>query len=132
MEQLSLKPSEYFARQCHIGASFLAPNECAMRHEIGIDRIMWGTDYPHIEGSYPYTRELLRLSFAGVEPAEIQQLVAENAARLYGFDLDALAPLAARVGPTKREIAEPLAYSDVPAPARKCPGFAPDRQVQSA
>ena len=130
--KMSLKPSEYFARQCHIGASFLPPKECAMRHEIGIDRIMWGTDYPHVEGSYPYTRELLRLSMAGVDPGEIQQLVALNAAKLYGFDLEQLAPLAARVGPTVAEIAEPLALEDVPPRALKCPGFAPDRQRPSA
>ena len=130
--KLSLKPSEYFARQCHIGASFLSPKDCALRHEIGIDRIMWGSDYPHIEGSYPYTRELLRLSFAGVDPAEIQQLVAGNVAALYGFDLDFLAPLAARFGPTRAEIAEPFDYSKLPAAARKCPGFAPERQVQAA
>jgi predicted TIM-barrel fold metal-dependent hydrolase len=64
--KLSLKPSEYFARQCHLGASFLPPRECALRYEIGVDRLMWGSDYPHIEGSYPYTRESLRLSFAGM------------------------------------------------------------------
>ena len=130
--KLSLKPSEYFARQCHIGASFLSPKDCALRHEIGIDRIMWGSDYPHIEGSYPYTRELLRLTFAGVDPAEIQQLVAGNVAALYGFDLDLLAPLAARFGPTRAEIAEPFDYGKLPAAARKCPGFAPERQVQAA
>ena len=63
---LSLLPSEYFARQCHIGASFLPPRDCARRQEIGVDRIMWGSDYPHVEGSHPYTREHLRLTFAGV------------------------------------------------------------------
>jgi predicted TIM-barrel fold metal-dependent hydrolase len=125
---LSLKPSEYFTRQCHIGASFLPPIECEMRYEIGVDQIMWGTDYPHVEGSYPYTRELLRLSFAGVDPEEIQQMVAGNAAKVYGFDLDFLAPLAARIGPTKAEIAEPLDYDSLPAAARKCPGFARDNQ----
>jgi len=129
---LSLRPSEYFARQCHIGASFMPPNECALRHEIGIERIMWGSDYPHIEGSHPYTREHLRLTFEGVDPDEIQQMVALNAARVYGFDLEALAPLAAKHGPTKAEIAEPLAYSDVPALARKCPAFAPDSQLDAA
>ncbi len=126
--KLSLKPSEYFARQCHIGASFLPPRECEMRYQVGVDQIMWGTDYPHVEGSYPYTRELLRLTFAGVDPDEIQQIVAGNAARLYGFDLDFLASFADRVGPTKAEIAAPLAYDDVPELARKCPGFAKDNQ----
>jgi predicted TIM-barrel fold metal-dependent hydrolase len=129
VENLSLTPSEYFARQCHVGASFLAPRDCAMRSEIGVDQIMWGSDYPHTEGSYPYTRELLRLTFAGVEPNEVQQMLAENAASVYGFDLEFLAGIAARVGPTKAEIALPLAYDDVPAAARKCPGFALGNRV---
>jgi len=121
--KMSLRPSEYFARQCHIGASFIRPHESAMRHDIGIDRIMWGSDYPHVEGSHPYTREQLRLSFAGVDPKEIQQLVGLNAAKLYGFDVEKLAPLAAKFGPTKAEIAEPLARDAIPARALKCPAF---------
>jgi predicted TIM-barrel fold metal-dependent hydrolase len=130
--KMSLTPSEYFARQCHIGASFLPPRECALRHEIGVDRIMWGTDYPHVEGSCPYTRELLRLTFAGMAPDEIQRLVGLNAAKLYGFDVDALAKLAARVGPTHAEIAEPLATADIPAPAQKCPGFSTANQLAAS
>ncbi len=103
-----------------------------MRYEIGLDQIMWGTDYPHTEGSYPYTKELLRLSFAGIDPAEIQQMVGTNAAKVYGFDLEFLAPLAARIGPTKAEIAEPLSYDSLPAEARKCPGFSRDNQRPAA
>ena len=74
----------------------------------------------------------LRLSFAGVNPEEIQQMVAGNAANVYGFDLDFLAPFAARIGPTKAEIAEPLDYDGLPAAARKCPGFARDNQLPAA
>jgi hypothetical protein len=129
---MSLTPSEYFARQCHIGASFLPPRECALRDEIGADRIMWGTDYPHVEGSCPYTKEHLRLTFAGMDPEEIQRIVGLNAAKLYGFDVDALAKLAARVGPTHAEIAEPLAYADIPAPAQKCPAFSSANRIAAA
>jgi predicted TIM-barrel fold metal-dependent hydrolase len=130
--KMSLLPSEYFARQCHLGASFLPPNECAKRDEIGVDKIMWGTDYPHVEGSYPYTRELMRLTFAGIEPSEVQQMVGLNAAKLYGFDVEKLAPVAERIGPTHAEIAQPLAREDIPERALKCPGFAPDREVAAA
>jgi predicted TIM-barrel fold metal-dependent hydrolase len=121
--KMSLTPSEYFQRQCHIGASFMRPHEVPLRETVGIDRIMWGSDYPHVEGSHPYTREHLRLSFAGVDPDEIQQLVGLNAAKLYGFDIEKLALLAAKVGPTKAEIAEPLAIEDIPPAAHKCPAF---------
>lgn len=121
--KLSLRPSEYFARQVQLGASFLPRGDCALRHEVGLDRIMWGADYPHVEGSYPFTREHLRLTFEGVPEDEIQQMVGSNAARVYGFDVEALSKVAAEIGPTKEEIAQPLARKDVPRAAYKCPAF---------
>jgi hypothetical protein len=69
---------------------------------------MWGSDYPHDEGTYPFTREHLRQVFHGVEPALMRKLLAGNAANLYEFDLDKLAPIAAEYGPTVEELAEPL------------------------
>jgi hypothetical protein len=69
---------------------------------------MWGSDYPHEEGTLPFTREHLRQVMGHLEPGQIQQIVGENAADVYGFDLDALRPAAARFGPTVAEIAEPL------------------------
>ena len=52
-KQMSLTPTEYFQRNFWVGASFLRPSESALRYEIGIDRIMWGADYPHSEGQLP-------------------------------------------------------------------------------
>jgi hypothetical protein len=75
---------------------------------LGVDRFMWGSDYPHDEGTYPYTREHLRLLFHETPRDELQQILAGNAARLYDFDLAALAPYASKVGPTVDEIAQPL------------------------
>ena len=121
---LSLKPSEYWARQCHVGSSFLRPGEVPMRYDVGVDRIMWGSDYPHRESSYPYSHEALRLSFADVDAGEVRAMVGENAAALYGFDLDALAPVAATVGPTVADVARPLPSEEIPAEARRCPAFA--------
>jgi hypothetical protein len=106
-----------------VGASFLRPVECAERHRIGIDRIMWGADYPHYEGTSPHTREALRHTFSGVEPEEVAAMLGTNAAGVYGFDLEALAPLVARIGPTVAEVATPL--DAVPAGARST-AFEPD------
>jgi hypothetical protein len=39
---------------------------------------------------------------------ELRKILGENAAKLYGFDMDALAPLAARYGPTVDEVRQPL------------------------
>jgi predicted TIM-barrel fold metal-dependent hydrolase len=121
--RLSLKPSEYWARQCHVGASFMRPTESPLRGQVGVDRIMWGNDYPHREASWPYSREALRLAFADVDRREVEAMVGGNAAVLYGFDLAMLAPIADRVGPTVKEIAEPIALSEIPAGAEKCPAF---------
>jgi predicted TIM-barrel fold metal-dependent hydrolase len=106
--KLSLTPSEYFRRNCWVGASFLRPVEAELRHEVGVDRIMWGSDYPHLEGSYPHSREALRASFARAPETEVRAMLGTTAARVYGFDLDVLDPIAARVGPTVDEITEPL------------------------
>jgi predicted TIM-barrel fold metal-dependent hydrolase len=124
MARLKLKPSEYFARQCHVGASFIRQNEVPLRNAVGVDRIMWGSDFPHLEGCWPYSHDHLRLAFADVDPVEVQAMVGGNAAALYGFDLDALAPVAARVGPSVDEVALPLLPADIPDEALRCPAFA--------
>jgi predicted TIM-barrel fold metal-dependent hydrolase len=117
IQGLSMLPSEYFARNCFLGSSPLRPAECAMRHQIGVANIMWGADYPHAEGSFPYTLEALRLTFADVPEDEVRVMLADNAARFYGFDLAALAPLAARCGPRVADVARPLAREEVAADA---------------
>ena len=120
---MSLKPSEYWARQCHIGASFIRPDEVLARHQVGIDKIMWGSDYPHKEASFPFSHEALRVAFAGVPTDEVALLVGGNAAALYGFDLGHLAPIAARVGPRVDDIDVPITPGELPIAANKCPAF---------
>src|SRR3546814_14057828 len=95
-----------------MGVSTPGAADLAVRHEIGIDRFMWGSDYPHDEGSHPYTREHLRSRLSGIAPAEVRKILSENDAQLYGFDLDALAPLAAQVGPAVA--APPTPTEEVP------------------
>ncbi len=124
MARLSLEPSGYWKRQCQVGSSFIRREEVLMRDQIGVDRIMWGSDFPHREGCWPYSREHLRLAFAGVPTDEVAAMVGGNAARVYGFDLDALAPVAARIGPSVDAVAEPLAAADIPDGALRCPAFA--------
>ena len=66
---------------------------------------MWGSDYPHDEGTGPFTTEHLRQVFHDADPDELVRVLGGNAAKLYDFDLDALAPLAEQYGPTVEEIA---------------------------
>jgi predicted TIM-barrel fold metal-dependent hydrolase len=106
-QMLAHRPSYYFRQNCWVGVSFPSPLEASARHDIGVDRFMWGSDYPHDESTYPDTREGLRRSFAGTPRDELQQVLAGNAAALYGFDLERLRPIAERVGPTYEELSVP-------------------------
>ena len=107
--------TEYVRQNLWMGVSQPSPADLTALDVLGTDRFMWGSDYPHDEGTYPFTVEGLRALFAGFEPGRIHELVAANAAALYGFDLDTLAPIAERVGPTVAEVASPL--TELPADA---------------
>ncbi len=103
-KDLSLRPSEYFTRQCFIGASFMPPHEGKFRHEIGIKNLMWGSDYPHLEGTWPNTMKALNETFSDYPEDEIRAILGTNAASVYGFDLDQLQPIVDEIGPSVAEI----------------------------
>jgi len=98
---LSLKPSEYFARNVRLGASCMPRREAELRHEIGVPQIMWGSDYPHPEGTWPFTRNQMIDTFKGLPEDEIAAMLGGNAAEFYDFDCEKLASIAARIGPEK-------------------------------
>ncbi len=85
--KLTLKPSEYFRRQMYctfIDDSF----GVASRHWIGVDNVMWSSDYPHTASTWPHSRDIIARDFKDVSEVEKRKIVRENAAQLYGFDLD--------------------------------------------
>jgi predicted TIM-barrel fold metal-dependent hydrolase len=124
VRQLKKKPSEYFAQNCYIG-SFFTDTDMAQRHQIGVDRLMWGADYPHHEGTSPYARLAYRRNFAGLPEDEVRLMLGGNAAHVYGFDLDVLQPIADRVGPTVAEVNAPLRPDEIPSYPDEsvCPTF---------
>ena len=103
---LSLSPSEYFDRNCFIGASNTKRRELAMRYEIGVENICWGNDFPHPEGTWPNTRDWLTRSFHDIPVAETRQMLGLSAAEIYGFDLDVLRPIAEKIGPTPEDLGQ--------------------------
>ncbi|MGE3142771.1 MAG: amidohydrolase family protein [Hyphomonadaceae bacterium] len=98
-----LRPTEYWRRNCAVGAQ-IRPYEMSLRHQIGVENMLFGTDYPHAEGTWPNTREWLQLALAGVNEHEARLILGENSAKFYGFDAAALAPHVARVGLAPEEI----------------------------
>jgi len=107
-EQLPMKPSEYIRRNVYLGVSFPGPGEARAMKKLGIDRVMWGADYPHHEGSTPYSRELMRMSFSDWDEADLRQVFTDTAVDVYGFEPDKLARRAREVGPTVDELKVPL------------------------
>ncbi len=106
---LPRRPSDYFRSNCFIGASFLSRPECEKRGDIGNACFMWGSDYPHNEGTWPHTNAALRYAFGGdVSSGQLSAMLAGNAARCYFIDLGELAPIAGRIGPTEAELREPI------------------------
>jgi predicted TIM-barrel fold metal-dependent hydrolase len=111
-EVIRRRPSEYFARQVHMGSSLFSLAEAKARHEIGIDKICIGMDYPHHEGTWgsgPGTLCYLRatLGAAGVTPDEARQMLGGNAAALWHFDEQALQPVVDRIGLPMADILTP-------------------------
>jgi predicted TIM-barrel fold metal-dependent hydrolase len=94
-KRLSLKPSEYWRRQCVVQAMFLTPRDVDARHVIGIENMTWGSDYPHYEGSYPKSIGHLQKLLKDVPEDEVRALLSGNAARIYGFDMAELDAVAA-------------------------------------
>jgi predicted TIM-barrel fold metal-dependent hydrolase len=105
---LARSAMDYFNQNVWVGASFPSPADNRARKRMGADRFMWGSDYPHDEGSGPYSREHLRQVFHDTPEAEMRDVLAGNAAKFYDFDLDKLAPLAEQWGPTVEELTIPL------------------------
>jgi uncharacterized protein len=81
--KLDEPPSFYFKRQ--FWGTFEDDRAGLLTRElIGVDRLMWGSDYPHTEGTFPHSREQIAKDFVGIPEKEIRMMVAENAAQLYG------------------------------------------------
>lgn len=115
LDAQTLTPSEYVKRQVYWGMSGPAaiPSSVALRHEVGVDKLMWGTDYPHEEGTTPHSKQLIRWLFHDVSESDTRAILAGNIAGLYGFDLDALTPVAQRIGPEVAWVHTPFTAADV-------------------
>jgi len=82
-------PSDFFKRNC-----FLSFQEDAVgirvRDVLGDETLMWGSDYPHTESTFPRSREITSKILSDVPLQERRKILAGNVAALYGFDLSGL------------------------------------------
>jgi len=96
---LSMEPSKYFARNCGIGASCVRRADIEKRHQIGLEQIMWGSDFPHPEGTWPHTSRYLQETFSGIPEEDGRKILGGNAVQFYGLDEVKLQIVADEIGP---------------------------------
>ena len=78
-------PSEYF--HSNVFLSFQEDGlGIEMRDLIGVDSLMWGSDYPHIEGTFPKSREILEEILVDCTEEEKAKIAGGNAARVYNLN----------------------------------------------
>jgi predicted TIM-barrel fold metal-dependent hydrolase len=105
---LPLTATEYFKRNCWVAVSQPKAPDVQAILQLGLDRFMWGSDYPHDEGTAPFTREHLRQLFHTWPQADLEDFLGRTVAKVYDFDLAVLEPLGQQWGPTVSGTREPL------------------------
>ena len=80
-----LLPSDFFHRNVFLG---FQEDSLGIRDRdiIGVDKILWGSDYPHGESTFPRSREILEEILSGCTEEERAKIAGGNAARVYGLD----------------------------------------------
>ena len=78
-------PSTYFKNQ--MAVTFVhEPEGVEQRHRIGIDNVLWSTDFPHPVCNWPNAGEKIEKQFEGVPEDEIRAITWGNGARMYGIE----------------------------------------------
>jgi predicted TIM-barrel fold metal-dependent hydrolase len=81
-EGYDMKPSELFHRQCHLTGWFDSTG-LRTRHFIGLDNLLWSTNFPQATSTWPTSREVIGRCFEGIPDQERRQVLTDNAAKLY-------------------------------------------------
>jgi predicted TIM-barrel fold metal-dependent hydrolase len=82
---MKLRPSEYFARQCSISFEVDEKTLPALVPFIGAERIVWGSDYPHHDATFPGAVEAIRHTVAPCTTATQARVLGLNARQMYGL-----------------------------------------------
>ena len=111
MRQFTGSAREYWSANCFAGISPFTEDQVPLDElarpsaeyqpfAIGCDNTMFGVDYPHFESVFPDTRRSVDalVQHPSITPEVARKILCENAAGVYGFDLEGLAPDIERVG----------------------------------
>jgi predicted TIM-barrel fold metal-dependent hydrolase len=79
-----LRPTEYWARNCY--ATFMNDQlGLKLLDYIGVDRVMWSSDYPHCEGSFGYSQDSIQNVLNAVSAQDARKILGDNAIKLFGL-----------------------------------------------
>jgi predicted TIM-barrel fold metal-dependent hydrolase len=87
LKPLSCPPSTYIREHCYWGF-FDDPMGIQMLEVIGGDRVMWSTDFPHVECAWPESMKLADETFIGISDDERWKITAGNAVRFFNIKAD--------------------------------------------
>ncbi len=85
--KLELLPSDYFRRQGF--ASFQEDSaglDLARQHGL-VDNFLWANDFPHHEGSWPYSAQAIERTMGGLDDAERARILGLNSARIFNLHI---------------------------------------------
>ncbi len=88
VKPLARKPSEYIREHCYWGFQHDRVG-VELRHHLGVDRVIWATDFPHQESDWPNSLEVMDESFAGVPEDERYRMVCGNAIEFFHLPAEA-------------------------------------------
>jgi hypothetical protein len=97
-------PSEYWAQNCAVAASVMRFTDVACRNEIGVEKLMFGSDFPHMESTWPNTLDFIRTTLGAVPEDEARMILGGNAIDFYHLDRATLSAAALRCGPLPEDV----------------------------
>ncbi len=84
-EPLKRLPSEYVRDHFYWSLQGEVHGIQKLRHDIGVDKLLWATDFPHIECEYPHSQDAIKEEFAGVPEAEKKAMLVGNAIKFFNL-----------------------------------------------
>ena len=95
LPRLRRLPSEYARENCYWGFNRNPAGVRIARQEMGVDRVMWASDFPHLESDWPNSQRVIKENFAGVPENETWKMIVGNAVDYFRLDHDQTSKTAA-------------------------------------
>jgi len=81
---LTMKPSDYWRRQCKATFQFDRIGT-KLIDEMGVETLMWASDYPHTDGVWPESSKYIEEQFGHLPADVVRKITCENAGKFYGL-----------------------------------------------